>query len=658
MTRTNNFLLYDNALSILDVNGNARDLESYQTLISDWSATNAIISVIDNVYIVPSFYTIKIVPTNTNQIILRLNTQNLRGTNYEPINNISYVSHAMVKSGKELIVSGELKITSQFSGDTKIVSANSSTIVDRFNAVRTGSILLERGKTAQITNAVGNGTSVTFTGYNTFSVGDVVRTHGLSPSTYDLVNATITSATSTEFTVTSAATGTYSASLSKGYAYVTSESNTGSSPFLKYSGEDVLCDIAYTFNGHSVDDAIYFTFPVLIDENEVLRDWSVTATNIVIPQVYKDIDENSSPQYPMAKLINASMAAIDDIADIYSQIFRYESSEIPAFAEGTERWIYSELVDRESVTAANRRWLGQFTGHKLVDNIYARDFTDGAITTWEDSQYDFHQWQLTNRYFGTKSGSLEAVKETVSRYLTGSKFIGLSNQGSFNVKIQTLFAETLGISTGDTVEITAVENDTNLAGSSASGYVRFTASNSLAVNDWVSIYCTDSDGTKNNNYSNSAVQVYARDANYFVISYVTSGSITGVTGTAKPLIKVTAVDDEADIDGLAIPGYVRFTAANTFSAGDKVSFAGSANTFDVIDTEVVAATPTHFVVESNATGSTTTGYAYASSSPLILAAVEQTRPMGIAYTSQVVLDFSKFTFDSSTAGIIDTSRLG
>jgi hypothetical protein len=245
--------------------------------------------------------------------------------------------------------------------------------------------------------------------------------------------------------------------------------------------------------------------------------------------------------------------------------------------------------------------------------------------------------------------------------LTGGKYIAFSNQGSFNVKIQTLFAETLGISTGNTVEITAVQNDTNLAGTSASGYVRFTASNSLAVNDWVSIYCTNSDGTKNDNYSNSAVQVFARDANYFVISYVTSGSITGVTGVAKPLIKVTAVDDGADIDGSVIPGFVRFTAANTFAAGDRVSFAGTANTFDVIDATIVAATATHFVIASNATGSTTTGYAYASSSPLVLAAVEQTRPMGINYTSQVVLDFSKFTFydaGSATNGIFDTTRLG
>lgn len=658
MSETVNLLSYNNALSKTDTSDALVDIETYQTL-HNWTANNASLSVVLTPYALPSFYTIKITPTSTANIVLRLINQSIPGTNAGPLSEISYLAHGLVSSNVELNVTGELKITSPFIGGDPLKSfASTSTAVDRFNAVRTGSFLLKRGRTSQITNAVGTGSAVTFTGFNTFSIGDVIRIQGISPSTYNLNGVTVTSATSTTFTVAGTPAGTYSASLSNGYAYITSEAGTGSSPFLKYSGENVSCDIAYTISGHSINSEIYFAFPVLIDELAFKRDWTVRITDSVMPQVYKDIDSTSTPSYPLAKLISALMTNVNDISQIYAQLRRYDLSEIPVYADGTERYLYSELVDRQSVTAANRRWLGQFTGRTLVDNIYARDFSDGAVTTWESSQYDFHQWQLQNRYLGTKSGSLEAVRGTISRYLTGSKFIAFSNQGSFNVKIQTLFAETLGISTGSTVTITAVQDDTNLAGTSASGYVRFTASNSLAVNDWVSIYCRNSDGTKNDNYSNSAVQVYARDANYFVISYVTSGSITGVTGVAKPLMKVTAVDDQADINGSAIPGYVRYVAVNTFSAGDKVSFSGTANTFDVIDATIVAATGTHFVIASEATGSTTTGYAYASSSPLVLAAVEQTRPMGINYTSQVVLDFSKFTFDSSTTGIIDTSRLG
>ena len=661
MSETVNLLSYNNALSKTDTSDALVDLETYQTLHNWTVGGNASLSVVLTPYTLPSFYTIKITPTSTANIVLRLINQSIPGTNAGPLSEISYLSHALVTSNDELTVLGELRITSVTVSE-KLSLASTSTAVDKFNAVRTGSILLKRGKTSQITNAVVTGSTVTFTGFNTFSIGDVIRIQGISPSTYNINGVTVTSATSTTFTVAGTPAGTYSALLSNGYAHIIPETDTGSSPLPRYSGEDVSCDIAYTISGHSINSEIYFTFPALIDELAFKRDWTVRTTDTLMPQVYKDIDSTSTPSYPLAKLMSALMTNVNDISQIYAQLRRYDLSERPVYADGTERYLYSELVDRQSVTAANRRWLGQFTGRTLVDNIYARDFADGAITTWEDSQYDFHQWQLENRYFGTKAGSLEAVRETVSRYLTGNKFIAFSNQGSFNVKIQTLFTETLGISTGSTVTITAVQDDTNLAGTSASGYVRFTAANSLAVNDWVSIYCTNSDGTKNDNYSKSAVQVYARDANYFVISYVTSGSITGVTGVAKPLIKVTAVDDGADIGGLATPGYVRYTAANTFSAGDKVNFAGTANTFDVLDATIIAATATHFVIASSATGSTTTGYAHASSSPLVLAAVEQTRPMGTNYTSQVVLDFSKFTFDSVTAGIIDdvsnVSRLG
>ena len=65
-----------------------------------------------------------------------------------------------------------------------------------------------------ITNAVGNGSSVTYTASNAFtaSPGNKVTVTGVTPSAYNVVNAVVTAATSTTFTVTSPATGTYSSS--------------------------------------------------------------------------------------------------------------------------------------------------------------------------------------------------------------------------------------------------------------------------------------------------------------------------------------------------------------------------------------------------------------------------------------------------------------
>jgi len=62
---------------------------------------------------------------------------------------------------------------------------------------------------AIITNAVGNGTTVTFTAENGFAAGQDVYIEGILPSQYNLGNVVIASRTNTEFTVTNPATGLY-----------------------------------------------------------------------------------------------------------------------------------------------------------------------------------------------------------------------------------------------------------------------------------------------------------------------------------------------------------------------------------------------------------------------------------------------------------------
>lgn len=64
--------------------------------------------------------------------------------------------------------------------------------------------------TFTVTGVSGNGTTVTYTAANTLSVGSVVTITGVTPVAYNLTQATVASATSTQFTVTNAATGAYS----------------------------------------------------------------------------------------------------------------------------------------------------------------------------------------------------------------------------------------------------------------------------------------------------------------------------------------------------------------------------------------------------------------------------------------------------------------
>jgi len=62
---------------------------------------------------------------------------------------------------------------------------------------------------AVITNAVGNGVSITFTAENGFSAGQTVYIDGIMPSQYNLGNATIATRTTTQFTVENPASGLY-----------------------------------------------------------------------------------------------------------------------------------------------------------------------------------------------------------------------------------------------------------------------------------------------------------------------------------------------------------------------------------------------------------------------------------------------------------------
>jgi hypothetical protein len=68
-----------------------------------------------------------------------------------------------------------------------------------------------------ITNITANGTTVTVTAVNAFTVGQLVSITGVIPSQYNFTNVAIATRNSSQFTVTNTATGTY---ISGGVAYV------------------------------------------------------------------------------------------------------------------------------------------------------------------------------------------------------------------------------------------------------------------------------------------------------------------------------------------------------------------------------------------------------------------------------------------------------
>lgn len=110
----------------------------------------------------------------------------------------------------DLLVSGDLT-----------VSGTTTTVLSQNTRINKNLLYLNEGGESVITNAVGNGTTVTFTADNTYSVGFTVDITGATPSSFNLVDAYVTASDSTTFTVTSTVTDTYvSGGDAHGHAHV------------------------------------------------------------------------------------------------------------------------------------------------------------------------------------------------------------------------------------------------------------------------------------------------------------------------------------------------------------------------------------------------------------------------------------------------------
>ena len=94
---------------------------------------------------------------------------------------------------------------------TKVASARLNPAVDNHSNVEAGwagypSFIPAAGN-YMVTEASGNGTTVTYKAQNKLAAGDVVNITGLTASSYNLSSATVASANALQFTVTNAANG-------------------------------------------------------------------------------------------------------------------------------------------------------------------------------------------------------------------------------------------------------------------------------------------------------------------------------------------------------------------------------------------------------------------------------------------------------------------
>jgi hypothetical protein len=127
-----------------------------------------------------------------------------------------------------------------------------------------GSYDPEFRKSALITAASGNGTTVTYTSNNNLSVGDVVTIINLSATALNLATVTVASRTSTQFTVTNSATGSCSGQVDA--AYFSGYLSSYTEPLL-VAGTGIRATATVTYGGGPVEVPIFSGFIEQVDKD-------------------------------------------------------------------------------------------------------------------------------------------------------------------------------------------------------------------------------------------------------------------------------------------------------------------------------------------------------------------------------------------------------
>jgi hypothetical protein len=171
-------------------------------------------------------------------------TEASASTTYQPIGsyltstisdqvNITNTTQSTTSTTGALVISGGLGVAKDvwIDGDLHVNGAT-ATLFSRSLSTRDNLIYLNESSPTEITNAVGDGTYVTYTAENDYLPGESIRITGVSPSVYNISSGelkTIYSATDTQFVVEKTTTGTY---VSGGDAYAKSAVN----PDLGFAG--------------------------------------------------------------------------------------------------------------------------------------------------------------------------------------------------------------------------------------------------------------------------------------------------------------------------------------------------------------------------------------------------------------------------------------
>ena len=138
-------------------------------------------------------------------------TSNLT-TSYIPkaSGSTSLINSNISDDGTTIKLNSNARVTGNLQIDGNFIVGGTTTTVGAINlSVSDNMIYLNNAIETNITNVVGNGTTVTYTADNNYVAGMSVTITGVNPSSFNLSNQTIVSADATSFTINSTVVATY-----------------------------------------------------------------------------------------------------------------------------------------------------------------------------------------------------------------------------------------------------------------------------------------------------------------------------------------------------------------------------------------------------------------------------------------------------------------
>lgn len=343
-----------------------------------------------------------------------------RGATSSNAITISNTTQSTTPTSGALIISGGVGIAKDvwIDGDLHV---NGTTVTENTKTVSTHDnlIYLNAAQDSVVTNAVGNGTYVTYTADNDYTPGMDIRVTGMDPSGYNIAssdNKTIYSATSTQFVVAKTNTGTF---VSGGTAHAKEEVN----PDLGFAGGYYTYSDGYAHAGlfRDASDGVFKFFQGYTPEPD-------EAVNI-------DTDDAS---FELARI---SIKGITSLSSNYSIGIGYLSGNF----SGNGNYAFgSETLSANS--GEGNYGIGWLT---LAYNIGHENYAIGTAALQNNTGNN-------NYAFGYLAGRDNTGSDNLFLGHEAGNQASLTNSGNYNVYI----GKTYGLSTNNNILI--ADNEGNL----------------------------------------------------------------------------------------------------------------------------------------------------------------------------------------------------